>query len=358
MKNQILKAAKGLRTFTIEDLELVTGFEESEVRKYINELNFVLKKGSDRYLYKADKPKQKLKIKKIRKKFDFNTAAEEYMTNHVNKTCSVTTIKIYKSSLKIHLLPYFGNISLDDITLRKINEFIELKKTTGLSNKGINNCVSLLKTILKRYIAKKLLKNNPADKIKSLEPTKKTIKILSPQDVDKILKITEEEYYQIYTILLTILETGLRRNEIFALKWSDIDFKTKTISINRNIYEKVVFHSRVNSSFREIPLPLMIENILKPQKRNKELSDYVFENKFGDPIDPDTMIKKKLYSIAKKAGINKFGFEILRDTYAYNLIKQGHNFEYIKKQLGYSCLQSVYERYSKFTPADAFYPAK
>ncbi len=170
MKNQILKAIKGLKTFTIEDIELITGCDELEIFELIKSLNLT-KKGDtyslpEKFIKNQKKPKKPKKQKSENKtnskgRIGFKTAAESFMEIAELK-CTAHTFKSYKSALNKHLLPFFKEFRIAEVKPENIDRFIEAKLEEGLSHKTIDNIAKLLGSILEKALKDRYILYNPA----------------------------------------------------------------------------------------------------------------------------------------------------------------------------------------------------
>ncbi len=360
-QDKVLKIIKGLNRFSPDDIAIMAGLEDYKTNSLLDKFlsDGVITKLSDlEYMYVNKIPErrgvfrliEKPKIKAIPdKNINFQQAAEYFLMNYVLQNCTPSTFKTYNSSIKSHLTPFFGKMGINDITHQDIKKFIELKLIEKISDKNIRNCVTLFGTMFNKFIEWGMVTSSPYNGIINVnKPKKQKIRVLNESEIEFMFKTAQNQSPILYRFILITLDTGLKRAEIFALKKEDIDFKNRKISIDKTLYMGKVIMSRVKTTIRQVDIPEDIIPELKQAVKNKQKDDFIFYDTKLSFYTQDKRLRAIFASIAKQLNLEKFAFDELRHTYAYNALKQGLSIDYIHKQLGYYSIQATMDKYRQF----------
>ena len=243
---------------------------------------------------------------------------------------------IYRNYIKDSEL---GKIKLKDLRATHIQRYYnKLQDTKPISTiKGINTRLKpcLGEAEKQGYIQKNYCKMVTLPK----DNNKKTIQVLTQQQ--QKLFIEAIKGHKLEMLFLIALGTGLRLGELLGLKWSDIDFNTGILTVNRTLsrvknqttgkYEIIEQTPKTKNSNRTIPIPNDILNKLKEHKKNQSKqrlfvgegyinNNYVFTDDIGNPID-DKRPGRNLKSTLVKLSIEPIKFHALRHTYATRLFE-------------------------------------
>ena len=139
-------------------------------------------------------------------------------------------------------------------------------------------------------------------------------------------------------MVLLAVTTGLRRSELCALRWSDLDFTNLTIDIKRSIFQGIVGSCKTAASRTSIPLPLSVAAELwlwKETTRYARPDDWIFassRSKGRKPFYPDMVMVKRIRPAALRAGITRrIGWHTFRHTYSTMLIANGENVKVVQE---------------------------
>jgi integrase len=194
----------------------------------------------------------------------------------------------------------------------------------------LNRELSLLKHLFTKAIEWGKCKENPAKKVKKLKGEVKRVRFLMPDEVQMLLSNCPECLNPIVTVAV---HTGMRKGEIFGLKWPQINFEQGLITL----------HDTKNGERRDIPMDETVKTILKEIERK---GDHVFCNEEGENF---VRLQRSFEGALKKSGIEDFRFHDLRHTFASNLVMAGEDLNTVRELLGHKDLTMTL-RYAHLSP--------
>lgn len=226
-----------------------------------------------------------------------------------------------QNNFKDFLKFWNGNKIFSNLTPDDISKYIAFKKQQGLKNSSINRALDDLNAVF-NACRKKWMWKIPEINISNfkLKVPAENIKYFSHQEINLILQYSAPH---LKNIIKTALYTGLRKSNILNLKWDDINFETKTITV------KVKDAKKIGGKNHTIPISDELDEILIQQPK---INDYVFNYK-NKPIKD---IKKAFIRAQERAKIPYRSFHTLRHTCATWLIANGIDVRVVQKILGHS----------------------
>lgn len=284
--------------------------------------------------------------------------SQEYLNRHCALNCKQSTVSLYESYLKT--IESLLKCKAKDITKRDIENLVLDLKTKGLVNKSINGIVTFIQAILNYGVDNNFLFQNPILKFKKLPQVKPTINFLNELQQKVFLEQAKNCPKVYYAFFYTALKTGMRRGELIALEWSDIDFKTLKIRVNKQIYRGVTQTTKTGKE-RYIDMPKSLKDVLKEHKKQGILSKYVFHTN-GKPLHPWNMEETYFKPLLKQCNkyldeenqIEKLRFHDLRHSYATYLLSKGIPVKYVQEQLGHATARMTLDTYAKVMPSVKF----
>jgi integrase len=247
-----------------------------------------------------------------------------------------------ESYLRIHLVPFFGNLLLDTITSRDIERYKALKVSRAYAPQTVNLHLGCLHCLFQCAVTWGLLLQNPATGVKKLKTRKDSWDFLTFEEADQFMKGVPEHWQPLF---LCALRTGMRKGEILALRWQDVDFQRRVFKVGNSLYEGELYPTKSYSS-REIRISSDLLKALLPLRNNNSL--FVFPAGGGGPLHPKT-INRPLRTAIKQSGMKRIRFHDLRHTFASHMVMAGVPIKMVQELLGHSDL-SMTLRYTHLTP--------
>jgi integrase len=280
-----------------------------------------------------------------------------------------TTAENYAMNIRVHIIPGLGAIPLQKLTMTDVQEFFNAKaadggrmdgKEGGLSPRTLQLVHTILHKSLDQAVKEGLIYRNPAQGTTLPKNIKKKPVFWNTDEVDRFLDVAEKDRW--FSVFYLELGTGLRRGELLGLKWEDIDFEEKTVTINRQLLQMVHGytiheHAKSEAGDRTVALPDdVIETLLFHKRRqdNEKVfcgngyrdDGFIFAWPDGRPIHPKTF-GKHFRELVKKAGIRYVSFHAAgRHTHATELLAAGATLSQIQDRLGHSRYQTTADFYA------------
>ena len=184
-----------------------------------------------------------------------------------------TTYELYKMYINVHINPLLGELKICDIMPMHIQQFFKdkLDGKGGRKKLSVNSVSKLFLLLNKAFsvaVKNRIIKYNPCEGVDKPKKTKPQIKIYNEEQVFKLLDITKGTFDEIAILLGAFV--GLRRGEMFGLRWCDIDYDNSTLSIHETLvrFNKWVEKEPKNtSSQRTICVPDFVIDVLKQYRK-------------------------------------------------------------------------------------------
>lgn len=172
-----------------------------------------------------------------------------------------------------------------------------------------------------------------------------------PIDKGELHKFLCDEHY--YELFLLDLATGLRRGELMALQWDDLDFETGVLNVNKQVYQvngELQFSvPKTKNSIRKIVLPPSVVEVLREYKKTVN-SRWMFPSpvKEDRPLTPG-VVRKRLQLILEHAGCKQVRFHDLRHTFATLALQNGMDVKTLSAMLGHVSAATTLDIYTHIT---------
>ena len=272
--------------------------------------------------------------------------------------------------LKCHVLPHIGEVKLQDLNAKRLQQWKNIIAGYDLAIKTKNNIFTELRTMLNYAVRMEYISRNP---LKIIGAFKDTEDFSKPQD--KLHYYTVEQFkqfidaahnnchslyeYGYYVFFNIAFYTGMRKGEINALRWSDIE--NNIIHVHRSVNQKakgkpvVETPPKNKSSYRDLQAPKQLLTILAEHKQ-RQRQERTFSDDFrvcgGIKCLSDTGISNAHIKIANAAGLPHIRVHDFRHTHATLLINEGINIQEIARRLGHSNVEITWSTYAHLYPRE------
>ncbi len=291
----------------------------------------------------------------------FSEAAEKWFeTRETN--CKPSTIENYRYLLDGHVLPAFGAMRLDEITREGVEGFVGQKKKAGMAPRSIRLMLATMRPVFKRAQKDGLVADNPAAEPAELikvESTREKVCALTDKEVRDLLAAAREHLPRFHPFLFTAFRTGMRKGEIIALKWEDLDWRGKFIEVGRSFW-KGTFSTTKSGKARRVDMSDQLAAVLEEHKKRiaaaalkagRSMPDLVFPSATWGPLDP-SHIRRDLNFVLTKAKMRRIRVHDARHTFASLLLRKGESPAYVQHQLGHHDISMTVGTYGHLIPGE------
>ena len=264
------------------------------------------------------------------KKILFDEYARKYLDYSKANKSSATYERSERFSVKQLTFAFRGK-HLYDITPIMIEKY-KADRLQSITPASVNRELACLKYMYTKAIEWEYVKINPTKTVKLLKEPPGRLRYLKPEEVEVLLKTCASH---LRPIVVTALNTGMRKSEILNLKWQEVDMGNRKITVA----------NAKNNEKRVIPINNTLYQEISALTRNPEC-EHVFLGKDGLPAGD---IKKAFLGALKRAKITDFRFHDLRHTFGSQMVMQGVDIRTVQQVMGHKTIKMTM-RYSHLSP--------
>jgi len=283
---------------------------------------------------------------------------------------SPRTAEGYECTIKRHLIPELGLLPLPQLTPQHIQQYYTDKLANGrrdgkggLSASSVRYHHNVLHDALESAVKWGLLGRNPADAATPPRLQRCEMQTLDEEDIHTFLEAARNTPY--YALFYTALYTGMRRSELLALRWSDVDLDLAQVSVSRALHQlqnrMLVFRTpKTVKSRRMVDLPPSAALVLREHKEHQQAirtlmgialqpDDLIFSHADGKPLLPDTVTHAWI-NLARHTGLRGVRLHDSRHSHATIMLKAGIHPKVVQERLGHASIQITLDTYSHTVP--------
>jgi integrase len=294
----------------------------------------------------------------------------QWLKDYASINTTDRTQESYSSIVERHLISSLGKVILTDLQPQHIQSYYAEKLNKGradgkggLSARSVVYHHRILSKALDYAVKMGVLVRNVADVIQPPRVQRVTMNTLSPEEVTRFLDTARETDYYVY--FATLLYTGLRRGELLALRWRNLDLDSATLTVVETAYklgngDYIIKEPKTPQSRRTVTLPPSLVELFKVYRADQKLlriqlgvalntDDFVFIRLDGSPINPNA-VTLAFRRIIKRTGMKSIRIHDLRHTHATLMFRAGIHPKVVSERLGHANIGITLDIYSHVLP--------
>lgn len=278
-------------------------------------------------------------------------------------TIKDSTVDQYADVVERYVIPYVGKIRLARLNPQQVQSMLSQLEERGLSPRTRRQARAILRRALNHAERWGLVSRNAAalSECPRIEGSE-TDDALSFEESTALLNVVRGENDE--AIVTVALMVGLRRGEILALRWADVDLDDATLTVRGTLKRRVghglfVDTPKTAHGYRTVPLPgTCVQSLRRHRSRQAAArirvgdlwqdNDFVFTTPLGTPMDPRNLTRR-YHELTERAGLGRRRFHALRHSAATLMLANGVPLEVISRTLGHAGLSITADVYAKVT---------
>ena len=273
---------------------------------------------------------------------DVATAGVRHLAQKRSVGLKKSTLMDYESALRVHLIPFFGDQPLDEIDTARVEAFVYAKQSEGKAPKSILNYLGVLSGIFGHALKRGWCTHNPVSLLeKPRVPRDTDIRFLTLPEIEAILEATPHTDLgrTDRLVFLAAAMTGMRRGEVVALRWQDVDWNARVVRVRQNFTRGEFGKPKSRRSSRAVPLANRLADELGAHFRwtpHTSDLDLVFAHPAsGQVLDP-SKLRKRFLACVERAGVRRIRFHDLRHSFATQMAAAGAPMRALQEWMGHA----------------------
>ncbi len=290
---------------------------------------------------------------------------DQWLEHIENKDLKPNTARSYRDAVRLYLKPNLGKMPLEKLRPTDVEGLLTRLRRSGKSPALTGYALRVLKMALKQAVTWQLVPNNVAWGIRAPKKDDRELHCWTQEEAAKFLQVAKS--HRLYAAYYLALATGMRRGEILGLRWDDIDWERKRLTIRNNLVENrlpgiqgKLHRGQATVSATQVTLQTpktkksrrtvilssgTVTRLREHQQRQQQEQNmlgpdwldenFVFANEFGGPTAPRTLYGW-YRELIREAGLPEIRFHDLRHTAASLMIHRGIPPKVVSDRLGHT----------------------
>ena len=290
---------------------------------------------------------------------------DRWLSDAVRGTVRESTYSRDKYLVTNHVKPSIGRVKLKNLNARLLQSLYRERLDSGLSASTVQKIHHVLHKALTQAMRWDLIPRSPADSVKAPTPTPKEMHPLSANEARLLLEAAQGDKLEALYVLA--IHTGMRRGELLALKWADVDLDLATVRVRRTLTRGedgrgyVVGAATKSGKGRHVRLtPRAVETLKRHRARQAKEQrkigglyrdqNLLFAGEGGNPINPSNLRNRSFKPLLERAGLPRITFHDLRHTCASLLFQRNVHPKIVQELLGHASVAITLDTYSHMLP--------
>ena len=261
-----------------------------------------------------------------------------------------SVVREYERSLRLHVLPTLGGAKLSKIQRRDVQRLVDELLESGADPSTIRNAIKPLQVIYRRAIEDGDLAINPCGRLRLPAARARRERIASPTEAAALIAALRAEDRALWGCAFY---AGLRRGELRALLWTNVDLAGGLIRVERSMTSHgETGEPKSRAGRRNVPIVAALRDLLVEHKLVTRRDDgLVFVSTGTQPFTP-TAVRKRALTASRRTNLDPIGLHECRHTFASLLIAAGVNAKAITSYLGHASIQTTFDLYGHLMPGN------
>ncbi len=295
---------------------------------------------------------------------------EKWLRDYAWPSLAPRTVEGYESIIRCHLIPALGSIPLTQLRPEHLQRYYSEKLSGGrydgkgsLGQTSVLHHHTCLHRALKMALRWGLMNRNPADAVTPPHPQRSEMHTMTEDDLTRFLEAAKATPY--YVLFYQALFTGMRRSELLALRWCDVDLLLCQVHVTRTIHQlrtgELVIRAPKSVKGRRLVSLSPSAALLLQEHRDKQAAhrvilgipleedDLIFSTLDGRPLRPNT-VTRAWSMLAARCGLKGIRLHDARHTHASLMLKQGVHPKIVQERLGHATIAVTLDTYSHISP--------
>ncbi len=261
-----------------------------------------------------------------------------------------SVIRSYEAVLRLRVLPELGGLKLADVQRRDIQRLADDLLAAGRDPSTIRNALMPVRVIYRRALEDGDVAVNPCTGLRLPATRGRRDRIVSPEKAAELLRVLPDGDKPLWALALF---AGLRRGEIMALRWEDVDLAAGVIRVERSwdAQGRVFVEPKSRAGRRKVPIAGVLRDILVERKMNAS-GELVVGRRGGTRPFNDTTVAQRASKAWRRAGLEPITLHEARHTFASLMIAAGVNAKALATYMGHASVTITYDRYGHLMPGN------